>query len=101
MAESILVTPEDLRSKASDIDTKASEYMGHYESLLADVESLTSTDYKGPEGTAFRNQIEGFREDFLRMKSLMEEYAAFMRTAATNYENQQNAAINTIQGLQN
>lgn len=99
--ESIQVTTENLRSKAAEVDGKAGEYCTGYENFLNDVATLTSTDWKGDDASAFLAQVEGFREDFTRMKELMEEYANFLRTAATNYENTQSNVINTIKSLQN
>lgn len=99
--ESIQVTTENLRARADDVSVKATEYLKHYESLLNSVATLTSTDFKSEEGTAFRNQVEGFREDFVRMKNLMDEYANFLRTAATNYEKTSSNVMSTIKSLQN
>lgn len=99
--ESIQVTTENLRSKAGEVEGKAGEYMTHYQGFLSDVETLTTSDWKGEDANAFRNQVEGFREDFERMKELMDEYAGFLRTAATNYENTQTNVMNTIKSLQN
>ena len=99
--KSITVTTQSLTNKAQDVDAKAAEYMKHYESLLDDVNTLTTTDWQGEDATAFRNQVEGFREDFQRMKGLMGDYASFLREAATKYDNLQDNLINTIKGLQN
>ncbi len=98
---SITVTTENLRTKAGEVDSKAAEYMNHYESLLNDVATLTSTDWQGEDANAFKEQVEGFRQDFQKMKTLMEEYAIFLRDAATQYDNTQSNLINTIKSLQN
>lgn len=99
--ESILVTTESLIAKAGEVETKADEYLSNYTQLLADVATLTSTDYKGPEGDAFLSQIEGFRDDFEKMKKLMNEYADFLRKASKNYEDTSNNNIQAIKSLQN
>jgi len=98
---SITVTTQSLITKAGEVDTKAAEYMSHYESLLNDVNTLTTTDWQGEDATAFRNQVEGFREDFQKMRELMGEYANFLREAANKYDTVQATMINTIKGLQN
>lgn len=98
---SITVTTQSLNTKAGEVDEKAAEYLSHYESLLNDVTTLTTSDWQGEDATAFRNQVEGFREDFQKMRELMEEYANFLREAATKYDNAQSNMINTIKGLQN
>lgn len=98
---SITVTTQSLRNKANEVDAKAAEYLSHYESLLDDVNTLTTSDWQGEDATAFRNQVEGFREDFQKMRELMEDYAVFLREAASKYDDVQENMINTIKGLQN
>lgn len=97
--DSILVTPENLKKKATEVDSKASDYYKEYQNLLADVQNFTSSDWTGEDATAFRNKVEGFEPDFSKMKQLMEEYASFLRQAATNYENTQSNIKSTIAGL--
>ena len=99
--ESIKVTTEDLRNAASTVDNLAIEYDKEYAALFQDVETLTSTDYTGDDATAFRNQVEGFRDDFNKMKQLMNEYADYLRQAASTYEDTQANVKNTIASLQN
>lgn len=97
--DSILVTPENLKKKAAEVDNKAADYFKEYQKLLADVQSFTSTDWTGEDATAFREKVEGFEPDFSKMKTLMEEYASFLRQAATNYENTQSNVKNSIASL--
>lgn len=99
--ESVQVTTENLTKKSNEINGMATEYYNLYEALFNDVSQLTSTDWKGDEANAFKEQIEGFRQDFTNMKQKMEEYANFLRTAATNYEETQANSIGTIKSLQN
>ena len=42
-----------------------------------------------------------FRDDFCKMKELMNEYATFMRNAAQVYEDTQKEVMNQAKGLQN
>lgn len=99
--ESIKVTTEELRNAASTVDNLAIEYDKEYAALFQDVETLTSTDYTGDDATAFRNQVEGFRDDFNKMKQLMMEYADYLRQAAATYEDTQSNVKTTIASLQN
>lgn len=99
--ESIKVTTEDLRNAASTVDNLAIEYDKEYAALFQDVETLTSTDYTGEDASAFRSQVEGFRDDFNKMKQLMNEYADYLRQAASSYEDAQANVKNTIASLQN
>ncbi len=97
---SITVTPENLIRQAGKVDEEAERYYNEYQSLLADVSALTSTDWKGEDATLFKQKVEDFEPDFNKMKELMQEYAAFLRQAAKNYQDTQSnvkASINSLQ----
>lgn len=97
--ESIKVTPENLRAQAAKVDQEAQNYYGEYRGLLTDVETLTSTDYTGEDANAFREKVHNFEPDFNKMKTLMNEYANFLRQAADNYQRTQENVKNAINGL--
>ncbi len=94
-----IVEPRSLRAQAAKVDQEAADYYGEYHKLLADVETLTSTGYKGEDANAFRDKVNGFEPDFNKMKTLMNEYANFLRKAADNYEYRQQQSKNEISGL--
>ena len=98
---SITVNTQTHINKASEVDEMAANYMSHYEALLNDVDTLTTSDWQGEDATAFRNQVEGFREDFQKMNKLMGEYADFLREAANKYNTMQENLISSIKGMQN
>ncbi|MCD8198538.1 MAG: WXG100 family type VII secretion target [Lachnospiraceae bacterium] len=98
--ESIKVTPENLRSKATEVDAKAEEYYAEYRALLNDVATLTSSDWTGEEASEFLAKVNDFEDDFNKMRELMQEYANHLRTSATNYEDTQNSVRNQIKSLQ-
>ena len=56
---SIQVTPENLRTQAGKVDSLAGEYNDQYETLLNEVDNFTSTDWKGSDANAFREQVQG------------------------------------------
>lgn len=93
------VTPENLRAQAAKVDQEATNYYSEYRGLLTDVETLTSIGYKGEDASLFRDKVNGFEKDFNKMKTLMNEYAEFLRRAAENYDNRQQQSIREIQGL--
>lgn len=99
--ESIQVTTEDLYRAAKTIDDKAIFYETTYKNLLGKVENFTASDFKGDDADAFRNQVNGFNDDFMKMKALMNEYAAALRNFADNYVETQRNVINHAQGMQN
>ena len=88
--ESITATYADMKKAASDIDNLAESYETDYQKFLSEVETLTTTDWKGTDADAFRTKVSEFRDDFAKMKQLMNDYATFIRQTAIEYENTQN-----------
>lgn len=88
--ESITATYQDMRKTATDIDSLADSYETNYQKFMTEVENLTTTDWKGPDADAFREQVQGFRDDFAKMKQHMNDYATFIRQTADEYERTQN-----------
>lgn len=88
--ESITATYVDMRNTAKDIDGIADKYESSYQRFMDEVETLTTTDWKGVDADAFREQVKGFRDDFAKMKQLMNDYATFIRQTADEYERTQN-----------
>lgn len=99
--DSIKVDTQKLRDQATKVENEATEYVNTYEKLYNEVAEFTSTDYVGDEGDAFREQIEGFRDDFQKMKNLMEDYAKYLRSAAQSYDDTKADSISKIKSLQN
>lgn len=99
--ESISVDTMEVRRVAGDVDDLATAYESHYSDLLAKVSEFTSTDWTGDDAEAFYTRVEGFREDFNKMKALMNDYATALRNFATNYEETQQRIKQQSQGLTN
>lgn len=97
--QSITVTPETLESQAGKVDQKASEYYNDYVRLLNEVRDMTSTDWKGEDAEAFKAKVEAFETDFSKMKSLMDDYASYLRQAAKNYRETQINVKSNISSL--
>lgn len=89
MARTIQVTPEQLESAAGRIESLASDYKTQYEALYNQTNAMAST-WKGRDNAAFVDQIEGFKEDFAKMQTLMLNYADFLRKSARAYRDTQN-----------
>lgn len=96
----IVVTPQELISTAGTIEGMAADYNQLYTLLFADVSALQN-GWQGKDNLAFTNQIEGFRDNFQNMQALMEDYATFLRTSATNYTNTQDAVASAASKLVN
>ncbi len=99
--ESITATLDSMRTTANEVDNLADEYANKYQEFLNEVASLTSTHWTGIDATAFKDQVEGFRDDFVKMKNLMNDYATYLRRAADQYETTQNNVRQTAQSLRN
>ena len=88
MAGSIKVDPQQLSSTASKIDAQAAEYRKEFGQLYAEVDAMQSA-WQGADNVAFTNQIKGFKPDFEKMASLMDEYSKFLKQAAQTYQKTQ------------
>jgi len=86
----IVVTPTELIAAADAIENLAGDYAQNYTALFSDVSALQSA-WQGKDNQRFTSQIEGFRNDFDRMRELMSEYANFLKNAAITYTNTQDA----------
>ncbi len=96
----IKVTAADLDQASGEIQGLATEYKAEYNALYTAIDqSLTS--WTSEDKTTFITQINGFKDDFERMKDLMEEYARFLTRSAESYRTTQQNVINKAQSLTN
>lgn len=100
MARDIQVTPELLETTASKIEGLAREYKTQYDSLYSTTDAMAST-WNGKDNVAFVDQIAGFKDDFEKMKSLMDQYADFLRKSAKAYRDTQDTVVAEAQKLVN
>lgn len=98
--ESIQVTPANLRKAAGEVEELASTYKKQYNELFSLVDTFTTTDYQGKDAREFCEKVRDFEDDFTNMKNLMDEYARFLKTAADDYEKNQENLSAQIAGLQ-
>ncbi len=100
MARNIQVTPEQLESTATQIDSLAADYKSQYDLLYKETDAMAST-WNGKDNTAFTNQIAGFKDDFEKMHTLMLNYADFLRKSAKSYRDTQDTVVSEARKLQN
>ena len=100
MAQTILVTPEVLESTAASIEGLANEYKAQYTELYSQTDALAST-WNGKDNEAFKNQIDGFKDDLERMYNLMNRYAEYLRATAKAYRETQEAITTRARALAN
>jgi WXG100 family type VII secretion target len=99
-SRTIMVTPEQLETAAGKIESLASDYQSQYNALYGKTDALAST-WQGDDNKAFVDQIEGFKEDFLKMYNLMNEYASYLRTTAKQYRTTQEQVVSQAKSLVN
>lgn len=97
--KSIQVTPADLKKAAGEVEMLASNYKKQYGELFGLVETFTTTDFQGKDAKEFCAKVKDFEDDFMNMKSLMDEYAQFLRKAASEYERNQENLSSQIASL--
>lgn len=100
MSQNIEVTPELLETAATKIETFAKEYQIEYKALYSKTDSLAET-WNGSDNVAFKSQIDGFKDDFDKMFTLMNNYADYLRKTAKAYRETQTNVANEARKLKN
>ena len=100
MARTIQVTPEQLESTAGRIESLAADYKAQYDQLYSETNAMAST-WNGKDNVAFVSQIDGFKDDFTKMHTLMLNYADFLRKSAKAYRDTQDTVVSEARKLVN
>ena len=100
MARTIQVTPEQLETTAGRIESLAAEYKAQYDALYSETNAMAST-WNGTDNLAFTNQIDGFKDDFQKMHTLMLNYSDFLRKSAKAYRDTQSTIASEARKLIN
>ncbi len=100
MARTIQVTPEQLESTAGRIESLAADYKAQYDQLYSETNAMAST-WSGKDNVAFVQQIDGFKDDFAKMHTLMLNYADFLRKSAKAYRDTQDTVVSEARKLVN
>lgn len=100
MGRIIKVTPEELESTATAIETLAGDYKTQYDALYNETSAMAST-WQGTDNTAYIQQIDGFKDDFKKMFDLMNQYVDFLRKSAKAYRVTQETVVSEAKKLVN
>ncbi|MBR6593731.1 MAG: WXG100 family type VII secretion target [Clostridia bacterium] len=100
MTRTIQVNPEQLESTAGRIESLAADYKTQYDQLYSETNAMAST-WSGKDNVAFVNQIDGFKDDFAKMHTLMLNYADFLRKSAKAYRDTQDTVVSEARKLVN
>ena len=84
----IIVDTSQLDTAAGKVHSEATTYETTYNNLFKAVQELQNS-WSGADNTAFTQQIEGFRDDFVRMKKLMDDYGDYLTKCANTYRETQ------------
>lgn len=96
----IEVDTAQLMAAATQIEGLAAEYKKQYDLLFSETSAL-SANWKDRANTAFVEQIEGFKDDLEKMRTLVESYVGFLRKSAKSYEDTINDAATRAKNLRN
>lgn len=100
MEKIIIADSKRMEDVAGRIEVLSDEYKAQYDLMYMETDTMAS-NWGGADSKAFRDQIDGFRDDFKKMHGLMNDYASFLRTAAKAYRKAQEDTIAEARKLQN
>lgn len=80
----IIVDTTQLESVSTKVKDLADKYLAEYTALYNHVQEMQQA-WSGTDNAAYTAQIEGFKDDFVKMEGLMREYAEFLESVVTNY----------------
>lgn len=100
MAEKITASPQEMETAAGKIESLAAEYQTQYNNLYQETSNMRSA-WQGKDNVAYINQIEGFKDDFEKMQTLMKNYADFLKKSAAAYRKTQEDITNQATKLRN
>ena len=80
-----VVETNDLKSSATVLEEKNSNYVAGYGKLYAETLGLKA-DWQGQSNEAFNTKVEGYRKSFEDLSKIVVSYIEYLRSAAANYE---------------
>jgi len=99
MAREWEVTTERLENSAQIIEDKTRAYNTEWNKLYTEIENLKSAQWKGIASDTFNKKLEGYRNDFEEMSTILTSYVEFLRSAAKNYETTENTLKDEAESL--
>lgn len=96
----VVVDSGDMRKLARRLEQLSDEYQYIYErELYGRITEQIRAAYKGVDAEAMIHGLEEFRNDFNRMKNVIDQYAAHLRQAAMRYDDAQAELASHAAGL--
>ena len=97
-ARQIQVNTADLRRTASQITELARQYEGLYKEVLGKLSNMSAT-WQGIDSQTYRDKVESFRGEFVKMKAELDKYAEYLVRTAVDYDRIQIEAIERTKPL--
>lgn len=89
MEAELRVTPQDLRTAATEFQGIHSQMTGLVEQMK-DLVRNTSASWEGSAADAFRNKFNQLDDDMTKMKGMVNEHVSDLQEMATRYEQAEN-----------
>ena len=96
--KSIQVDTGNLRSTSTQVTELAKQYEGLYKEVLTKLSDM-STTWQEIDSQTYRDKVESFRSEFVKMKTELDKYAEFLIRTATDYEKTQAEAVERAKAL--
>ncbi|WP_105614143.1 WXG100 family type VII secretion target [Vallitalea okinawensis] len=80
----------DLRNSSQMIEDKTARYEAEYAKIYTEIANLR-VNWQGQSSDAFNKQIEGYRNDFQELATILRSYSEFLRMTAERIEKTENA----------
>ncbi|MDR1913956.1 MAG: WXG100 family type VII secretion target [Clostridiales bacterium] len=81
------VTPEQLRTEASHVDSEISQVNAVVTKIYNVKNTLLGCGYKAESAQKYGQRMDGFQNDFTNLSKLLQQYSEYLRSAAQRYEN--------------
>lgn len=99
MVNTWTVTTEKLDSSAAIIEEKTAKYDSEWQKLYTELAAISSDQWKGIANQVFNEKLRGYENDFREMSNILRQYAEFLKTAAKNYRDTEEALQSEAQNL--
>lgn len=93
------VTTEKLDEAAQQIKDRTAQYASDIQKLYMELEAMTANQWKGVASETLRAKIEGYREEFEKLRTCLEQYADNVLTKSKNYSATEDSITSAAQSI--
>lgn len=96
----IYVDFSNLDSNIRQLENLKDEYRSTYETeLYSNVMEEVKSAFSGPDCDAFVTKVEEFRDDFMKITDVIQQYIDHLKKVRTDYQNTQDALAQSMKAL--